>query len=76
LRKCLRCSYWDWKGVPESNHGVDEEDARFEEQTQDQEDEQWCGDVDAASALWVAGKNLRSGRWWGWRRSLRLEVWR
>ena len=72
MRECLRCSNWDWKGVPERNHGVDEEDARFEEQDQDQEDDQRCGDVDAASAFWVAGEDLGDSWWWRWWKTLRL----
>ena len=75
LRECLGCSDGDWKGVPEGNDCVDEEHAGFEEQDQDQEDEQWCGNVDAASALWVAGENLRSSRWRRRWSSLRLKIW-
>lgn len=75
LREWLRCSDGHGKSVPEGNYCVDEENAGFEEQDQDQEDEQWCGNVDAASALRVAGKDLRSCRWRWRRRGLRLEVW-
>ena len=71
----MGCSDGDWKGVPEGNDCVDEEHAGLEEQDQDQEDEQWRGDVDAASALWIAGEDLRGCGWWRWRRDLRLEVW-
>jgi hypothetical protein len=76
LREWLRSSDRDGKSIPEGNYCVDEEDARFEEQDQDQEDEQRRGNVDAASALWVAGEDLRGCGWWRWWRGLRLKVWR
>jgi hypothetical protein len=72
LREWWRRSDRDWKCVPESNHCVYEEDAGLEEQDQDQEDDQRCGDVDAASAFWVAGEDLGDSWWWRWWKTLRL----
>jgi hypothetical protein len=62
----LRRSDRDGQRVPEGNYCVDEENAGLEEQDQDQEDDQRCGDVDAASAFRIAGEDLRGCRWWRW----------
>jgi hypothetical protein len=72
LREWLRRSDRDWKCVPEGDHCVDEENAGLEEQDQDQENDQRCRDVDAASAFRIAGEDLRDSRWWRWWKSLRL----
>jgi len=74
LREWRRDSDRNRKSVPKGNHCVDKENARLKEQDQDQEDEQRCGDVDAASALWVAGEDLRGCGWWRWWEALRLNV--
>jgi hypothetical protein len=72
----VRLSDGNWQSVPEGNNRVDKKNAGLKEQDQNQEDEQRCGDIDAASALGIAGEDLRScRRWWRWR-GLRLQVGR